>query len=588
MANPFYIVGIDLGTSNTLVAYAPIPKEDERPDFQIFDIPQVMGPGLLESAKSLPSFLYLPTEREASDLRLPWDSSDPVVGAYARDRGAEVPGRQISSGKSWLCTDLVDREGPVLPWESQEIPERERLSPVAVSTIILRHVRNAWNRHFAENPLEDQEIFLTVPASFDAVARELTVRAAREAGLANLVLLEEPQAAFYSWLANQGDAWRDAVKAGDVFLVCDVGGGTSDFSLIRVLDADGRLELERMAVGRHLLVGGDNMDLALAYFLAAGLASKGQPLDSWQMRSLVQRSREAKEKLLAYSGETRFPLVIAGRGSGLIAGSIKMELSISELENLLMAGFFPEVSADEKPLSHLASGLSEFGLAYEADPAITKHLAAFLSGCGIRPSAVLFNGGVMKPEILRKRVLAIMSSWQEGTEIRELPNAAGDQAVALGAAYYGWSRKGKGVRIRSGLNRSYYIGVAAAMPAIPGIPMPKKALCIAPFGMEEGSEVNFSEKTYMLNVGLPVSFELLASVARRHDTPGLLVDDWHGEIEAVTQMETTLEGEEGARIPVSLRVRVTEVGTLEFFCVSVKDDKSWKLAFHLRHDAKQE
>nr|WP_303649998.1 Hsp70 family protein [Desulfobotulus pelophilus] len=519
-------------------------------------------------------------------MKLPWGTANPVVGLYARDRGAEVPGRQIASSKSWLCTDLVDRGGGVLPWDSQDIESERRLSPVVASSMILHHVKDAWNYHFRSQGenflLENQEIFLTVPASFDAVARDLTVRAAQEAGLLKLVLLEEPQAAFYAWIAKRRNAWRDHVKAGDTVLVCDVGGGTSDFSLIRVKDADGRLELERIAVGNHLLVGGDNMDLTLAYHVAAGLAAKNKALDAWQMRGLIQRSRQVKESLLKDPGKESLSVTIAGRGSGLIAGTIKSEVRYDEVEKLIMTGFFPECDRDARPVQPSGSGLSEFGLGYEADPAITRHLAAFLAETGEEPTAVLFNGGVMKPSLLRERLCRIVASWQNGKEVRELENEAGDLAVAMGAAYYGWARKGRGIRIRSGLSRTYYIGVAAAMPAVPGIPMPKKALCIAPFGMEEGSEVSIREKIYMLNVGVPVSFELLASTSRREDTPGEVVEDWQGALVPVARIETRLDGGDEKRIPVTLAVRVTEVGTLEFFCVSEKDGRSWDLAFQIR------
>ncbi|TWI77398.1 molecular chaperone DnaK (HSP70) [Desulfobotulus alkaliphilus] len=587
MTLPSYVVGIDLGTSNTVVAYAPLQEvQDEAPEFSILDIPQINGPGVVESAGVLPSFLYIPEEREAEQMTLPWGGTGPVVGIHARDRGAEVPGRQIASSKSWLCSDLVDREGPVLPWESEDVEAGQRLSPVAASAAILAHVRAAWNHHFREKGpegrLENQEIFLTVPASFDAVARDLTVRAAREAGLQRLVLLEEPQAAFYAWIAARKEAWREHVQAGDTLLVCDVGGGTSDFSLIRVQDAEGRLELERIAVGKHLLVGGDNMDLTLAYHVAAGLAAKNRALDAWQMRGMIQRCRQVKESLLEHPEKGSLAVSIAGRGSGLIAGTIKSEVSYEEVQKLIMTGFFPECGADSRPVQPEGSGLSEFGLGYEADPAITRHLAAFLTETGARPSAVLFNGGVMKPAMLRQRVRDVMASWQSGEEVRELVNEAGDRAVALGAAYYGWARRGKGIRIRSGLNRSYYIGVAAAMPAVPGIPMPKKALCIAPFGMEEGTEVSLRDKTYMLSVGVPASFELLASTVRKEDAPGAVVEDWQGAITPVTRIETLLEGEAEARIPVTLAVRATEVGTLEFFCVSTRDEKTWDLAFQVR------
>lgn len=587
MPSPRYIIGIDLGTSNTVVSYAKADVADGvTPQFQIFEIPQVAKPGVVEKHPLLPSFLLLSdAEAEEKGSDLSWDQNGPVVGIYARERGVEVPAKLITSSKSWLCTDLVDREAEILPWDSSSV--EKKLSPVTASAAILSHVKNAWNEEFArddsESRMEDQDIFLTVPASFDAVARELTVRAAKEAGLEQLTLLEEPQAAFYSWLSANQEHWREQVHPGDTILVCDVGGGTSDFTLIRVEDADGNLALERIAVGNHLLVGGDNMDLALAYTVAGRLAAKKQKLDHWQMRGLIQRCRQVKETLMRDPEKESIPISILGRGSGLIGGTIRTELTSQDVRQVLLAGFFPSCDLTAKPANTAQSGLSEFGLAYESDPAVTHHLADFVSrNPESGPTAVLFNGGVMKPDLVRKEVCQTLSSWNDHQDVRELDNGSYDLSVAQGAAYYGWARKGEGIRIKSGLNKSYYISVSAAMPAIPGIPMPTKALCLAPFGMEEGTETTLTEKVYALTVGAPVSFSLLSSASRHGDLFGETVEDWEGEIEPLTTIETSLDGNPGDRIPVCLHVKATEIGTLEFFCMATEDDREWKLAFSVR------
>ena len=581
MTESRYIIGIDLGTSNTVVAYAEKGDGVVAPEFRILDIPQAAGRGVVEDHSVLPSFVYM--DEKGQDL--PWGESAITVGRYARSRGAEVPGRLISSAKSWLSSSLVDREAAILPWEADQ--GVDPISPVEASAEILKHVRQAWDHIMAaqnpENRMANQDVFLTVPASFDAVARELTVRAARMAGIESLTLLEEPQAAFYAWIAEAGEDWRGQVEAGDEVLVCDVGGGTSDFTRIRVEDVDGNLELERVAVGSHLLVGGDNMDLALAYAVAGKLAAKRQKLDSWQMRALIQRCRQAKEKLLADPTLERLSVSIAGRGSGLIAGTIKEEVTVSEIEAILMNGFFPNCEKADRPEQANKTGLSEFGLAYESDPGITRHLASFLSRAESSegPTAILFNGGVMKPSKVREHLRSVVGSWQ-GKEVRELDSSSLDLSVAIGAAYYGWARSGDGIRIRSGLNQSYYIKVAASMPAIPGIPMPTKALCLAPFGMEEGTEELISDKTWMLAVGEDVGFELLASSTRSDDASGEVVEDWEGDIRPITRIEMNMDGTPGDRVPVQLMVRVTEVGTLEFYLVSTEDSRDWKLSFNLR------
>ena len=520
---------------------------------------------------------------------MPWkDDVKQVVGEFARERGAELPQRLISSAKSWLCHSMVDRNQAILPWGAS--PEVPKLSTVEASAAILDHIRRAWNFSMAREDesltLERQDIYLTVPASFDAVARELTVKAAEMAHLPNITLLEEPQAAFYSWIEASRDRWREAIAPGDLVLVCDLGGGTSDFSLIRVSESSGDLELERIAVGNHLLIGGDNMDLALAYTIANRLSEKGTRLDSWQMRALWHHCRVAKEKLLELSGSDTVPVSILGRGSSLIGGTLKIDLTRKEVEQVILDGFFPFCEATSRPAAAQRAGLQETGLPYESDPAVTQHLAQFLSRQDERPAelptAVLFNGGVMKAALLRKRIVDVLSSWQIGAEPRVLEASNLDLAVARGAAYYGLARRGRGIRIRSGLNKSYYIGVAAALPAVPGMPAPIKALCVASFGMEEGSETKMTEREFNLVVGEPAKFDFLGSAARTDDAVGTIIEDWEGDVEPITTIETTLDGTYGSVVPVSIQIRVTEIGTLELWCVSRQDDKRWKLEFNVR------
>jgi molecular chaperone DnaK (HSP70) len=602
MSSPRYIVGIDLGTTNCVVAYVDTQTSDsEHPPIQLFHIPQLVTPGNVEERDLLPSFLYLPASREfpAGSLTLPWTDELPfVVGMLARTRGAEVPGRLISSAKSWLCHVGVDRTAPVLPWGGGE--DLKKMSPLEVSAEYLSHLRLAWNSVMArENPeyiLEQQEVFLTVPASFDAAARELTVQAAERAGLLSVRLLEEPQAAFYSWIESTGERWRKQVKVGDVILVSDIGGGTSDFSLIAVSEEGGELALNRVAVGEHILLGGDNMDLALAYAVQQKLSAKGTKLDAGQMRGLWQNCRVAKENLLQSGTTKKQPISILGRGSSVIGGAIKTELTYEEVEATLVDGFFPRCGANEMPKSGRRVGLQEMGLPYAADPAVTRHLAKFLtrqketSGdtqTFVHPTAILFNGGVMKATLLRQRLVDVLNGWlsQEGSQaLRTLEGTNPDHAVARGAAYYGLARRGKGIRIRGGAARSYYIGIETSMPAVPGMAAPLKALCVAPFGMEEGTESDIPGQEFGLVVGEPAQFRFLGSTTRRGDQVGTLIEEPGDDIEELTPLETTLSwiGQEGVPIPARLRVHLTEVGTLELWAVSRDETHRWKLEFNVR------
>jgi len=599
-ANPVYVVGIDLGTTNSVVAYTEARYDDQmEPDIRIFKIPQLVASGSQGEQSTLPSFLLLPGPHDVPEggLALPWDAeSTMAVGTFARDRGSEIPMRLIASAKSWLCHTGVDRNKPILPWEGPD--DRKKLSPVEASAAILGHIRESWNYTMAGEDsqlcLEQQEVFLTVPASFDAVARNLTVEAAKMAGLPNTTLIEEPQAAFYAWIDSTRDKWRNKVKVDDLIMVADVGGGTTDLSLIKVTEAQGDLNLERISVGKHLLVGGDNMDLALAHVVAGNLTSGGQKLDTYQMRGLCHACRGAKEHLFSNEVTDSYPITILGRGSKLIGGTIKTELTRDQVETVLGNGFFPECGHDSLPREQRRTGMREMGLSYTSDPAITHHLAQFLNQDNssettgnnfVCPTAILFNGGVMKAQGLRKRVLDVLSSWsaeENQTAPREIKTGDFDLAVARGAAYYGLARRGKGVRIRGGLAKAYYIGVEAALPAVPGIPTPIKALCVAPFGMEEGAEANLSGKEFGLVVGEPVKFDFLGSNTRRRDIIGSVTEDWKGEIEPITTLETRLEGETGAIVPVTLETRVTEVGTLELWCVSREDKRKFKLEFNVR------
>ena len=600
MTEPVYVVGIDLGTTNSVVAYTETTLEKgKQPEIRVFEIPQLVDAGVVEGRSVLPSFVLLPGPHDVPEgsLALPWKAeTELAVGEMARERGAEIPHRLIASAKSWLCHTLVDRNKPILPWGAPE--EVTQRSPVEAASLILTHIRNAWDHAMAREDeslaLDRQDVLLTVPASFDAVARDLTVKAAGMAGLENITLLEEPQAAFYAWIQSKGENWRDHVHKGDLVMVCDVGGGTSDFSLISVSESDGELVLERIAVGDHLLVGGDNMDLALAYAVSRKMSS-GKKLDAWQMRGLWHACRKAKEKLLSDPTATEYPVTILGRGSSLIGGTRKQTVTRKELEEVIVNGFFPPCGRDQAPGAPQRAGIREVGLTYEADPAITHHLAHFLSrqekvGDEL-PTALLFNGGVMKAQSVRKQVREVIATWGEpadGETLREIETEDFDLTVARGAAYYGLARRGRGVRIRGGLNRTYYIGVAAALPAVPGMPVPIKALCVAPFGTEEGTRITMEDQVFVLMVGESAKFDFLGSSVRLDDPVGTVINDWEEEIEEITTIETTLDGEPGSAIPVYLEIQTTEIGTLELWCVARDNtEQRWKLEFNVREQAAQ-
>ena len=580
------VLGIDLGTTNSALATA---TDDQAPVAQA--ITQVVGPGEIAERPTLPSFLLLPSEQEvpASHLQLPW--SGPMryaVGTFARDRGAELPHRLVASAKSWLCNPAIDRTAQVLPFRGaqRELDEAmqggERVSPVNASARYLAHLRAAWDDANPDEPADEQEVLVTVPASFDPVARELTVVAAREAGFDKVTLLEEPQAAFYAYLAARGDAWRKDLSPGDVVLVCDLGGGTTDFSLIEVRDDAGNLTVERIAVGDHILLGGDNMDLALAALAQRGIDKQ---LDAMQQRALVYAARSAKEALLSDQPPASVPISILARGSKLVGGTIKTKLEREAAEALLVDGFFPNVEADAKAQRRRSVGLKELGLPYAHDPAITRHLAEFLGRFGRMPTVVLFNGGVMKAKKIQARIVELLRTWA-GRDVRVLAGADLDLAVALGAAYYGQARRGKGIRIRGGTARAYYIGIESAMPAIPGFAPPVKALCVAPQGLEEGSTVELPDDELGVVVGETSTFRFFAAATRAEDTAGVLVDaDAEGiaELDPVEKLvEVEGDRKSGDLVPVRLEAHVTEVGTLELWCVARDGHGRWKLEYSVR------
>ena len=594
-----YSLGIDLGTTNSVLAYTRL--EEEKPRIELFQVPQLVAAGTVESLAALPSFIYLAAEHEASGgaFDLPWQSGrDFAAGEFARRQAAEVPDRTVGAAKSWLAHSRVDRHQPILPWNApDEVP---RISPVTAARRYLEHLVAAWEAAFPEAPAAEQQVVLTVPASFDASARELTREAALAAGLPEgLVLLEEPQAAVYSWLATTGERWRRLLAVGDKLLVCDVGGGTTDLTLVAVSEEAGELILERMAVGNHLLVGGDNMDLALAHRVAGLFAEQGVKLDPWQSVALWHSCRTAKETLLTPDGPERHSIAVLGRGSRLIGGTVSVEVERQIVSELLVDGFFPRCEVTDRPARRRASGFQEIGLPFESDTAVTRHLAAFLQAHGtegagpVQPSHILFNGGVFKAELLRTRLLEVLGSWfggEAGPRMLEGTHDL-DHAVARGAAYYGWAKECGGVRIRGGTARSYYVGIETAGLAIPGAPRPLRALCVVPIGMEEGTETDVPSDEIGLVVGEPAQFRFFSSPVRKQDRPGDLLTSWsEEELSETDSLEATLptdEGIEESYVPVRFQPRVTELGMLELWCVSTKTAGRWKLEFSVREDAER-
>jgi molecular chaperone DnaK (HSP70) len=583
-----YVVGIDLGTTNSAVAY--VDSADPACRVRTLKIPQWVAPNTLEALETLPSFYYQPAADEwpGDQLLLPWDAPgtpSPVTGVLAREYGAVSPGRLCASAKSWLCHRGVDRTAALLPWYGS--PDVTRRSPVEVSALYLAHIRNAWNAARPQAPLERQEVILTVPASFDAVARELTVEAATRAGLPHVVLIEEPQAAFYAWLHHHGDAPGDALQAGQTILVCDVGGGTTDFTLIELRhDGDGQLRYHRTAVGDHLILGGDNLDLALAHHLESRFTG-GAPLAPRLWSVLVRKCQQAKELLLGQDPPEQVPLSLPAGGSRVIAGALTAVLSRQEAEEVLVEGFLPQVAITDQPARH-ASGVREFGLPYAADAAITRYLAEFLTSQQLvnaaapaLPDYVLLNGGFFAARALRERLLQVLRAWPGGGPDRPrlLANERLDLAVCHGAAYYGMVRRGQGMRIQAGVARSYYVGVSQAETRQP------LAVCLVPTGLQEGEEVGITDRHFTLRIRQPVEFPIYVSSTRTTDHPGdvMPVDDAY--LHALPPVRTQLRSgkkKQAAAVPVYLFAGLTEVGTLDLRCREVQGTRSWRLQFDVR------
>jgi Ethanolamine utilization protein EutJ (predicted chaperonin) len=612
-----FSVGIDLGTTHCVMSY--VDHEQDSPLVQVFAVPQMTAPGTVESLNQLGSFVYQPHEHEMapSSRTLPW-TTEPLalVGAIARNLGGKTPIRLVSSAKSWLCHAGINRKAPILPAGSPD--EVAKISPVEATELYLAHLTEAWDFHFSEHPLADQDVTVTIPASFDPAARELTAEAARSVGLSHLTLLEEPQAALYSWIDKRGDQWRRELSVGDVVLVVDIGGGTTDLSLVEVTEEEGNLALNRIAVGEHILLGGDNMDLALAYRLKMKLSQQGKELQNWQVQAMMHACRDAKETLLSTNDIEQVSIVVPSRSSKLLGSTLKTELTRDEVRQTLVDGFFPQVSINEHPAQRARGALSQMGLPYAQDAGITRHIAAFLtkqvsanhamdvdspfdmSFAGIpgansstdfiKPSAVLFNGGVLKSSLLSERLLSTLNQWLQDAQAPQAKSLQGidlDLAVAQGAAYYSATGKGDGVRIRGGIASSYYVGIESSMPAIPGMAPPLEALCVAPFGMEEGATTTLNTREFGLFIGQPVEFQFFGSTVRRDDIAGSHLESWGvGELFELPPILVTLPVSEGRTqgqvVTVTLETSVTEIGTLRLAAIATDNGQRWHVEFNVR------
>jgi molecular chaperone DnaK (HSP70) len=602
-----YLIGIDLGTTNSAVAYIDTHDSPavEAPRLCVFEVPQLIAAGEIGRLPTLPSFLYFAGDGDIAPdgLRLPWNNegTNPVVGALARDQGALVPGRQVSSAKSWLCEPSVDRSAKILPWGAEQT--EQTCSPVEASTCYLAHLRDAWNYTMAQGDaalrFENQEIVLTVPASFDPEARELTIEAARGAGLQHVTLLEEPLAAFYAWIAAHRRSLKRYLKDNFLVLICDVGGGTTDFSLIRVRIADGEVRFERTAIGEHLLLGGDNVDLALARRVEEKL--NNPKLSLRQRNALRRQSCAAKERLLGDTQTERVSINLLGAGRAVVGGALTADLTREETLNIILEGFLPLTARGEMPARDRRMGLRELGLPYASEPAITKHLAAFLarSAAGetapppdnsqpaplLKPDAVLFNGGFFRPAATRERVVEAIARWfhEKGKRWRPrvLVNDAPESAVAIGASYYNLVRRGGGIRISGGSARAYYIGVQAGPHKTEGL---IRAVCVMPRGTEEGTRLDLSGRAFTVLTNRPVVFTLYSSTTR-HDEHGHIVELDQSTVHTHAPLITVLRyGKRSREIELEVRLTVsfTEVGTLEIWCESPRTGHRWRLQFQLR------
>jgi len=604
-----FIIGIDLGTTNSAVAYIDLTREKPQSanyPIQFFELPQLVAPGEIADRPVLPSFLYLPGQFELpqDSLSLPWDKDrNYVVAEFAREQGASVPNRLVSSAKSWLCHAGVNRTDSILPWGAREdIPQ---ISPVEASARYLQHIREAWDHRISrgdeELAFDQQLIVLTVPASFDEVARELTTAAAQKAGINRLVLVEEPLAAFYAWLSKNEDSWQDEMQEGQLILVCDVGGGTTDFSIIGISEGEKGLRFNRLAVGEHLMLGGDNMDLALGRYLESNILGQPGKLDFRRWHQLVHQCRKAKENLLG-SGyvNAKFEISVTGTSGKLIADTFRASLSYEEIQKVIVEGFYPGSDLNDKPGEGRRTGLTELGLPYVQDPAITRHLAAFWQKFDTLlknetdrdhpyPDFVLFNGGALSPQLLRKHMQNVIGKWFEsniGEEWLpiELDNPRPDLAVAMGAAYYGLVRLGEGVRVGSGSPRAYFVEISRDEKE-----RTRPAVCLVPRGTEEGFEVQLDKPDFEVLANQPVAFQMVTSSTRLGDKMGEVVTLTEQEITVLPQIQTVLRfGKRGEakKLPVHIAVKLTEIGTLELWCHSKETDHRWQLQFDVRQEAK--
>lgn len=596
-----YIIGIDLGTTNCTLA-STLLHEDDSPIEQ-FLIPQMIAAGLQAEALSLPSFIYFPLgeELKAQTAGISWDqTSSFCVGTFARDRGSELPSRLIASAKSWLCHSGIDRRQFLLPLGAEE--NMDKMSPLEACAALLRHFREAWDSKI-EDPFIEQQVLITVPASFDPSSRQLVQEAAEKAGYPDVLLLEEPQAAFYAWLHVHQNDWRNLLKVGDCVLVIDIGGGTTDFSLISVSDEGGTLSLQQLAVGAHLLLGGDNIDLSLAYLAKSKLEEHGHIIDDWQLQSLIHSSRRAKEMLLSGSPPKHVDITVMGRGSRLIGGTLKTRISLLEAKELILEGFAPLVSPQERSKVERRTGLQQVGLPFAQDARFSCQLAKFLSMTGegdsssmenfVMPTAVLFNGGTTKALALQERLIEQLNRWAKELDrplVTVLPDADYDFAVSRGAVNYGKARNGKGIRIKSGTSRSFFIGVEDAIPAVPGVPVPLKAVCVAPYGLEEGTDLQLEQQEFALVIGEPATFRFFSHATPKlldgtEPTIGTVVRQWKQELTELHPIESRLESSEGDGKTVRVKIRscVTELGVLEVWCIAT-DGRKWKLEFDIRKE----
>lgn len=602
MGEAKFIVGIDLGTTNCTLSYSRLQEEAHQEfDIEQFFIPQITKGGVQEDSPSLPSFIYFPLDEElkAKTAGISWDPSRSIcIGSFAQSRGAELPSRLITSAKSWLCHSGIDRREAALPLMADD--RIEKSSPLQACAQLLRHLKEAWDNKM-EVSFVEQKLFITVPASFDPSARQLVQEAAQQAGYPEPILLEEPQAAFYAWMHAHAKDWRAHLKVGDCVLVIDIGGGTTDFSLIEVGDEGGDFTLKRLAVGAHLLLGGDNIDLSLAHLAKRKLEEQGAAIDEWQLQSLIHSCRHAKEILMSDTPSPHVDITVLGRGSRLIGGSLKTKITIEEAKNLILEGFAPLILPTERSRHQRRSGLQQLGLPYAQDPRLSCQLAKFLSMTGeadsdsmdhfIMPTAVLFNGGTAKAAALRSRLVDQLDKWAKALDkhpVKVLPDADYDFAVSRGAVNYGMARSGKAIRIRSGTSSSYFIGVEDSIPAIPGMAAPLKALCIAPFGMEEGTELELDTQEFGLVVGETATFRFFNRATPKlsdgiEPAIGTVVRQWKEELSELHAIETRLDEAEGDGKTIRVKVgsRVTELGVLELWCKAA-DGRKWKLEFDIR------